>query len=239
MPRQAASSSQAAGSALDHPGIRNEEYHIKMKKIFTVLAVSLSFAFVAGAADNPKMEAFLGYSFVRFNPDSAFIPSFNANGGNGQFVYNFWKGLGAAVDAGAVNKGTLNGFNVDTTVIDFVAGPRYTIHRGRVAPFVQALFGGSHATTSAQFISFPILNAIAGIPVPGNLPVTSRVSASHTGFAMLAGGGVDIKFGKHMAFRPAEFDYYLTRIPSFIISEERNRNNWRYSAGVNFLFGER
>jgi opacity protein-like surface antigen len=210
-----------------------------MKKIFTVVAASLSFAFVAGAADNPAGGVYLGYSFVRFNPDSGFIPSFNANGGNGQFVYNFWKGLGAAVDLGAVNKGTLNGFNVDTTVIDFVAGPRYTIHRGRVSPFVQALFGGAYATTSAQFVGFPILNTIANIPIPIDIPVTSRVSASHTGFAMLAGGGVDIKFSKHMAFRPAEFDYYLTRIPNLLTNEQKNRNNWRYSAGVNLLFGAR
>ena len=51
-----------------------------------------------------------------------------------------------------------------------------------------------------------------------------------------AGGGVDIKLSKHMAFRPIEFDYYLTRFSNPELGNN-NQNNWRYSGGVNFLFG--
>ena len=47
----------------------------------------------------------------------------------------------------------------------------------------------------------------------------------------------DIKFSKHMAFRPFGFDYYLTRVPSLVSGDDHNRNNWRYTAGVNFMFG--
>jgi hypothetical protein len=57
---------------------------------------------------------------------------------------------------------------------------------------------------------------------------------------MMAGGGVDIKISKHIAFRPLAFDYYLTRTPNFITNitdNDINRNNWRYTAGVNFMFG--
>jgi hypothetical protein len=106
------------------------------------------FAAAASATDWDRYEVYLGYDFVRFNPNSNFIPSFNANGGGGQFVYNFSKWFGGVVDLAAVNKGTLNGFNVDTTVASFTAGPRFTMHRGRWAPYVQLLFGGAYATTS-------------------------------------------------------------------------------------------
>jgi len=58
-------------------------------------------------------------------------------------------------------------------------------------------------------------------------------------FAMVAGGGIDIKIGKHFAFRPVEEDYLLTRFPTILTQNDTNRNHFRYSAGVNFMFGAR
>jgi hypothetical protein len=52
----------------------------KMKKTFTVTGVALLFAMTAAATEWPKYEAYLGYDFVRCNPNSGFFPSFNANG---------------------------------------------------------------------------------------------------------------------------------------------------------------
>jgi hypothetical protein len=207
-----------------------------MRKIIAVIAALPLFALVAAATDVPKYETFLGYNFVRFNPNSDFVPSFNANGGGGQFVYNLNKWIGGVVDVGAVTKGTLNGFSVDTTVINFVAGPRFTYHNhSRFLPFGQVLFGGAYATASA-----PIgLTGVAILPafLPPTSAISARIHASHTGFAMFAGGGLDIKISKHMAFRPVGADYYLARVPSFLTGNTTNRNNFRYSAGVNFLFG--
>jgi hypothetical protein len=212
-----------------------------MRKIIAVIAAVPFFALVAAATDVPRMETFLGYNFVRFNPDSAFVPSFNANGGSGQFVYNVNKWIGGVFDAGAVNKGTLNGFNFDTTVVNFVAGPRVTFHNhSRFTPFGHVMFGGAYSTTSIQIPLLPIAGAVLPpniILTPG-VPVTARLNASHTGFAMLAGGGLDIKLSKHIAFRPIGADYYLTRLPTlFNPGQTNNRNNFRYSGGVNFLFG--
>ncbi len=207
-----------------------------MRKILAVIAAVPLFALVAGATDVPTYETFLGYNFVRFNPDSPFIPSFNANGGSGQFIYNLNKWIGGAVDIGAVTKGTLNGFNVDTTVINFVAGPRFTYHNhSRFTPFGQVLFGGAYATASA-----PIgLTGPAIVPpfLPATVPISARINASHTGFAMFAGVGLDIKITKHLGFRPACADYYLSRVPSLVTGDTTNRNNFRYSGGVVFMFG--
>jgi len=211
-----------------------------MRKIITVIAAVPLFALAAAATEFPKTEAFLGYNFVRFNPNSGFFPSFNANGGGGQFVYNVNKWIGGVFDMGAVTKGTLGGFNIDTTVLNFVAGPRFTYrNHTRFTPFGQVLFGGAYSTASARVSLLPLGGEVIppGIVVPPDVPITARLNASHTGFAMFAGGGLDIKVSKHIAFRPIGADYYLTRLPSLLTGNTTNRNNFRYSAGVNFLLG--
>jgi hypothetical protein len=215
-----------------------------MRKIIAVIAAVPLFALVANATDFARYETFLGYNFVRFNPDSAVIPSFNANGGSGQFIYNVNKYIGGVVDAGAVTKGTLNGFNVDTTVVDFVAGPRFTYrNHTRFTPFVQALFGGAYSTASAQIGLLTSGDVLPpGIIVPPGLPITARLVASHTGFAMFAGGGLDITVSKHIAIRPFCAEYYLTRLPNLPDqvpgTNSSNKNNFRASGGVVFRFGK-
>ena len=211
-----------------------------MRRIYSLIGVSLLFASLGAATDWSTMEGFVGYNFVHFNPNSNYVPSFNANGGSGQFVYNFTPWIGAAVDIGAVNKGVLNQYPINTTVMDFVGGPRFTFHNhSRFLPFAQVLFGGAYATTSAPIAIEPngVVTFPPGVFLNPNQTLGARITASNTGFAMLAGGGLDIKISKHVAFRPIGVDYYLTRIPSFLTGNTSNRNNFRYSAGVNFLFG--
>jgi hypothetical protein len=71
-------------------------------------------------------------------------------------------------------------------------------------------------------------------------PISTRLVASNWGFSMLAGGGIDIKMSKHTYFRPIGTDYYLTRFPNnlFGSGSTTNRNNFRYTAGLNFTWGE-
>jgi hypothetical protein len=40
------------------------------------------------ADDYARVEAFLGYNYVHFYSQNG-VPSFSANGGSGQFTYNF------------------------------------------------------------------------------------------------------------------------------------------------------
>ena len=85
-----------------------------------------------------------------------------------------------------------------------------------------------------------------------SLPFQARITGSNSGFALLAGGGLDIRISKHVSFRPVEVDYYLTRASHLeaelanianntpvVTGGNSNRNNFRYAAGVNFLFGKR
>jgi hypothetical protein len=236
-----------------------------MRRICSLIGVSLLSASLGAATDWSTMEGFLGYNFVRFNPNSNFVPSFNASGGSGQFVYNYTKYFGVALDMGAVNTGTLNYFlanhevlraNVNTTVMNLVAGPRFTYqNHSRFIPFAQVLFGGAWAWTSTP-VTLPagqkimIPNGVF-ISNPG-LPFHAQLTGSNSGFAMLVGGGVDIRINKHVLFRPVETDYYLTRASHLegdlanianntpiVTGNASNRNNFRYAAGFNFLFGKR
>ena len=208
------------------------------KGLFAIGAVLLS-AFVASATDFEKYEAFVGYSLVRFNPNSGChacdfdFPSFNANGGGAQFVYNFnkWKGLGVAFDIGAVTKGDWTHVNINSTAVNFVVGPRYTFRHNvdsRFQPFVQALFGGVYTTSSTHvdILGGTVVNPlIPPITTNPDSPITARLVASRTGFAMLAGGGLDIKVSKHMSIRPIGADYFLTRLPNFLTQNLPNHND--------------
>ena len=151
-----------------------------------------------------------------------------------------------AVHAGSIFTNNLTGNNpgIDHTLTDFVIGPRYTFHKhSRWMPFTQALFGGAHATssTSVTLLQGGVLWPPAGLILPPGAvqPVDATLQAERTGFAMLIGGGLDIKVSKHVALRPIGADYYLTRLPNFVTGNDTNKNHFRYSAGVNFLFGAR
>lgn len=213
-----------------------------MNKSARVIGLALLLAAAAAATDFQQYEIYLGYDFARLNPDTSYVPSFNANGGSAQFVYNFNSLLGVAFDGGAVTKGVLGGYSVDTTLVNFVAGPRVSWNRhSRFRPFAEALFGGAYGTSSAQFSLLPVVTPPIlppGLAVPPNAPVSARLVSSRTGFAMLIGGGLDVKVSKHVFVRPFEVDYYLTRLPDFGLPNDNvNSNNFRYSGGVNFMFG--
>jgi opacity protein-like surface antigen len=229
-----------------------------LNKCFLLFSAALLTASVAAATDSPAAEAFLGYNWVRFSsstslPGANGLPSFNLNGGDAQLVYNFKPSIGLVLDVGAVHAGSLFGIannvstnrpGVDNTLENFVLGPRYTFHRhSRWMPFAQALFGGARGTssTSVTLLQGGIIWPPPGLIVPpGTLqPVGATLQADRTGFAMLVGGGLDIKVSKHIALRPIGADYYLARLPSFVTGNDTNRNHFRYSAGVNFLFGAR
>lgn len=215
-----------------------------MKQCYLLLSAAMLIASVASATDMPSAEAYFGYNLVHFSPNSSFVPSFEAHGGVAQFAYNLHSGFGVVVDLGGVTESGLLNTNINNRLFDFMAGPRYKFGKHhRFQPYAQVLFGGAQASSSATVTLNPN-GAIwpppswAGLPIQPQ-PIQAEFERSRTGFAMLAGGGLDIKIGKHIAFRPVEADYFLTRFPTILTQDDTNRNHFRYSAGVNFLFGAR
>lgn len=190
-----------------------------MKRIVCLLGLVLLFGAAASAQDVPKAEGFLGYSYVRVRPGSG-ISGLNLNGGSGQFSYNATNSFSIVADFGGYKFNqtltTPGGpVTVNGNVFSYLFGPRYTYRGGRVEPFAQVLFGGARASAGAL-----------------------GVSGSDTGFALTAGGGVDIKVSDHFAIRPVQAEYFLTRFGSSL-GATQSQHNFRYSGGVVFRFGKR
>ena len=101
----------------------------------------------------------------------------NQNGVSGSVaVYKHW--FGVAADFGAYHASPAG---VSTNTYTFLAGPRIMAHNPtKIEPFVQGLVGGTRLTAT-------------GFP-------------SITDFSFSVGGGVDIGFFPHLAFRP-QVDY--------------------------------
>jgi hypothetical protein len=215
-----------------------------MKKLIAALAAVSLFALAAAAQDVPRGEVFLGYTYTRVNSASN-VPAFSANGGSGQFVLNFGKWVGAVADIGAVHNGNIGGYHLDTTLTNFLFGPRIPIRVShRVIPYFQTLFGGVYGSTSAQ-VTVPA-GDVGNLPptvmpvsstVPGTGAVTLRAATQQTAFAMAIGGGLDIKINKVASFRPIGLDYYMMRLQNLRTSADNNQHCIRYTTGVNFVFG--
>jgi opacity protein-like surface antigen len=209
-----------------------------MKKVVTVFVAALSFSLTATAADAPRFGAYFGYDWIHFNPDTADIQSFNANGVSGQFMYNFYKGLGVAFEAGLVTKDTSRAI-FSNRQAQFLIGPRYGFYNhSRFTPFVEVLFGAARGSVSLDLNRVQDVFPSSSISLPDN--VSARLTASRTSFAMMAGGGLDIRLTeKVITYRLFDADYYLCRPDSLITGQNVNKNNVRLTTGVNFTWGGR
>lgn len=162
-----------------------------------------------------------------YNPAKNLSGSRNLNGGGGAFVYNFgnyigikgeFQGYGSTTATFHLPTGT---FNTQANMFTYLFGPQISIPLKKFRVFGEGLFGGAYTNGYANlFRDAHIMN----------------ISASNNGFAMAFGGGLDIKAGKNVAFRVAEVDYLLTRYEYKAIGIN-NQSNFRYQAGVVFLFG--
>ncbi len=199
-----------------------------MKRWALLLGVVLLFSVAASAQDeNPKAEVFGGYSYVRVNASG--LPGFNMNGGSASFSYNPTSSFGIVADFGGYHVGKIGSTSVDGNVYSYLFGPKLAYRSGRFTPFVQALFGGAHASGSAT-----------GAPVtPGAVRVRAQAQAvtsifgssvSENTFAMTLGGGLDLNATSHIGIRLIQAEYFMTRFVS------ETQNNARISAGVVFRF---
>ena len=104
---------------------------------------------------------------------------------------------------------------VSGRLVTATLGPRVTIRseHGLWKPFAQFLAGG--ARLSAR---------------------TNTQSTGETGFAMIAGGGVDARFRRQWAIRCLDVDYLMTRFNGSAGSTT-TQNDLRVTTGVVFRFG--
>jgi hypothetical protein len=154
-------------------------------------------AFAQEMGTAPKAEIFGGYQYTRFDG------GLNANGWNTSLTGNLNNWFGIAADFSGAYK-SQNGASFSNYTYTF--GPVVSLRRNEsFTPFAHFLAGGSHASVSATGVG----------------------SASDSGFAMMFGGGVDVKATRRIAIRAIQFDWLSLRSNGVA-----DNNNMRISTGL-------
>jgi len=197
-----------------------------MKKCVGRIGIGALFVLSASAQEWPRYETSLNYTFTRFGDARGL--DLNADGGNVQFAFNFNKWFSGVLDAGAVN----NSRFTDVTVVNYLGGPRLTWRKSRIAPYIQVLFGGALARQDLTL-------GIGPTPLPSDAvqPTAVTFHRDENRFAMVAGGGIDIKLSRHVSLKALEVEYFQTRFERFLAFDDSVQNNLRASAGITFTFG--
>jgi hypothetical protein len=184
----------------------------------------------------PRAELFLGYSYLRSVPFQPMLTPGNRmvrlNGGSASIAFNLNRYFGLVGDFGGFDDTKLQiagtGANppraadASGTAYTFMAGPRLSFRYSRVTPFVQALFGGVHAS------EVTLSNCTGALCTP--LPTENA-------FAMTAGGGIDLKIHRHLAIRIVQGEYLMTRFADLSTGDRDTQNDIRLSSGLVFGFG--
>jgi hypothetical protein len=175
-----------------------------MRKLmgFALLVSLCSFAaFAQEGGTAPKAEIFGGYQYTRFDG------GLNANGWNTSVTGNLNNWFGIAADFSGAYK-SQNGVSFNNYTYTFGPVVSYR-HNETFTPFVHFLAGGARASAS-----------ISGVG-----------SGSTSGFAMMFGGGFDVKASKRVALRAIQFDWL-----SLHSNGTSDNNNMRISTGILFRY---
>jgi hypothetical protein len=176
-----------------------------------VLVLSATFV-NAQETSTPAVEVGVNYSFIHRNSEQG-RNSYGENGGSGYFEYNLNRTIGLVGDLGGYDSG-----NVGRQTFSYMFGPRLNWRMSRVVPYAQFLFGGGY--------EWGVVNS-------------TGISTTQNGFAMAAGGGVDVNITQHIAVKPIQVEYFMTQLPQLATNLNSAQNNLRYSAGLVFRFGAR
>jgi hypothetical protein len=189
-----------------------------MRKLLLTVSFLLALPLVALAQDAPKVEIFGGYSYLNPNDGD------DLHGWNASVTGNVNKWFGIKSDFSGYYEGynTVGGAKVRVSDHFFLAGGQFT-YRGndRVQPFAHVMAGTVLLRAKT--------NRICSATTAG---CVSEVRVSDSGFAMVLGGGVDVKIAKALAARLIQADYVYVRNDGF------NNHGFRLSTGLVVRIGD-
>ena len=178
---------------------------------FFLLLVSLPLH----AQDMSRAEAALSYTYVHTNAPPNGCGCFSMNGGSGSFGFHFTHSFAAVADFSVVHAGNVDSTGLDLTLTSYLFGPRFSFRpERRFVPYGQVLAGGVHASG-------------------GLTPTNASGGAAANAFAATVGGGLDIRVTHHLAIRPIQAEYYVTKLPNGV---NDHQNNLRIDSGVVIRF---
>ena len=167
--------------------------------------------------DRPRIELALRYDYTRSNAPPDGCTCFNLNGGGASISGPLSRSFAWVGDVSITHSDSITSSGYSLTLGTYTAGVRYRGNFGHSAlhPFAQAMIGAAHATGSL---------------VEGESP---RVANSGGTFALIGGGGLDLRITKRIWLRAGEVDYVMT---NFDNGSNNRQNNFRADAGVIFRF---
>ena len=213
---------------------------MRIRGLISVTAV-VFLGTLAWAQEAPKMELAFDYSFARYAPSASYTKGHSLNGGGGQFKYNFGRTFGIMADFQGYNSNTTkftipvgspnfpNGGSgtVSGNLFTYLFGPVFKFRAERVHPYFDVLLGAAHSNVYG--------NAYQTICQPTTSGCSSKQTPDGNGFAMSAGGGIDIPINQYLDFRVGQFDYLYTRFTN--VFNDAGQNNFRFLTGLNIKFG--
>lgn len=194
-----------------------------MKKLVLVAVFLLGFSVVTIAQEAPVVEVFGGYSMIIADTKVALAQSAfedhsaSLHGWNASVTINGNKWAGFVADFGG-SYGTVGDESrwMDASLYSVMFGPRVTLHRGKVTPFVHALFG------YARFRGSECMD-------------DEEEVYTENDFAMQFGGGVDVALSDMISVRPVQVDYFTTK--TGLTGDFAD--HFKYSAGLVLTLGKR
>ncbi len=208
-----------------------------MRKLVFLLAVVLVVG-VSSRAQHPRVEIFGGYSYANLDEGLFPLPSLsgrrNANGWGASVSLNANRFFGFTADFAGQHGdvrtvdpsvGCIAVFppppgctvEVNFSTQQFLFGPRFTARGAGATAFVHVLLGAARTRLS----SFTSLG--------GTVPASSE-----TGFALAAGGGLDVRLNPFVALRAFQVDYIPVHQGGFI--NQDFAQNIRVQTGLVFRF---
>lgn len=221
----------ALGSAGTPDAVDNAELAAKSATAQSVAPTTLS---RRAGGSYPRVELFLGYSYLRGVPTLSPGNRMDfLNGGSTSIAFNLNRYLGLVGDFGGFDASELQltgaganparVSNASGTAFTYMAGPRLSFRKyDRITPFAQVLFGGIHASQVT-------LSGCAGAlctPLP-----------TENSFALTAGGGIDLRVHRHIDLRLVQAEYLMTNFANLSTGSRDTQNDIRLSSGLVFGFG--
>lgn len=151
-----------------------------MRKLITLMAIVVIVSGGVLAQETPKLESFLGYSYLRSDAQTfGAADNLDLHGWNAAFQVNANKWLGIKADfSGHYEPDS----STDSKSHSFLAGPVFTLRGDRLSPFSHVLLGVVRDENN---------------------------SGEDTGFGMAVGGGLDVTLSRKFALRLFQADYLM------------------------------
>jgi len=189
-----------------------------MRKLVSVGILILGLCLSAAAADDtPTAEVFGGVSFLHLDIPTAAGVKKNYAGWDSEFQFNVNKILGVTADIGG-NYGRLQPNIANSHTYTFAFGPTFSFRSEHATIFAHTLFGENST------------NIVTAAGTAGS---------TDSAFAMVWGGGIDVKINQTFALRLGQIDWVYTRHNLTAVGFPDHQNNIRYAGGITINLGHK